>query len=94
MSIRRGNNTYIQDHDFLRFGPPKAAPRWRLVHMFSEWHHRAGAQLGGELADPTARFRDLGADYQSTRIATECRIRSHIAQLTALGYRIPVEPAA
>ena len=46
------------------------------------------------LADPTARFRDLGSDYHTTRINTERRVRNHIAQLTALGYHVTVEPAA
>ena len=46
------------------------------------------------LADPTARFRDLGSDYHTRRIDLERRIRNHIAQLAALGYRVSVEPAA
>ena len=46
------------------------------------------------LNDPTARFRDLGPDYHTTRINTERRIRNHIAQLTAMGYRVTLEPAA
>src|SRR6476619_2654155 len=40
------------------------------------------------LADPLARFHDLGPDYLARRM------RNHIAQLTALGYRVTVEPAA
>ena len=44
---------------------------------------------------PTAtRFRDLGADFHTNRIATERRLRNHIAQLTAMGYRVTIEPAA
>ena len=31
------------------------------------------------LADPTARFHDLGADYHTNRIDTERRTRNHIA---------------
>jgi transposase len=46
------------------------------------------------LADPTARFHDLGADYHTNRIVTQRRVRNHIAQLTALGYRVTLEPAA
>jgi len=46
------------------------------------------------LANPAARFRDLGADYHTTRIAIERRLRNHIAQLNAMGYRVTVEPAA
>jgi transposase len=46
------------------------------------------------LSDPTARFHDLGPDYHTNRIATERRMRNHIAQLTAMGYRVTLEPAA
>ena len=46
------------------------------------------------LADPTARFHDLGADYHTSRIITERKLRNHIAQLAALGYRVTLEPAA
>lgn len=46
------------------------------------------------LADPGARFRDLGPDYHTRRVDTERRLRNHIAQLAAMGYRVCVEPAA
>ena len=46
------------------------------------------------LTDPLARFRDLGSDYHNSRINTERRMRNHIAQLTAMGYRVTIEPAA
>ena len=46
------------------------------------------------LANPITRFRDLGPDYHTTRIAIERRLRNHIAQLTAMGYRVTLEPAA
>ena len=46
------------------------------------------------LANPTARFRDLGADYHTNRIAIQRRIRNHLAQLTAMGYHVTLEPAA
>jgi len=46
------------------------------------------------LANPATRFRDLGADFHTNRIATERRLRNHIAQLTAMGYRVTIEPAA
>ena len=46
------------------------------------------------LADPSARFHDLGADYYTGRIITERKLRNHIAQLAALGYRVTLEPAA
>ena len=46
------------------------------------------------LTDPFARFCDLGADYHTSRINTERRMRNHIAQLTAMGYRVTLEPVA
>jgi transposase len=46
------------------------------------------------LSNPAARFRDLGADYHTNRVATQRRIRNHIAQLTAMGLRVSIEPAA
>ena len=46
------------------------------------------------LNDPTARFRDLGADYHTTRINTERRTRNYVTQLMAMGYRVTLEPAA
>lgn len=46
------------------------------------------------LADPDARFRDLGSDYYTNRVVTERKLRNHIAQLAALGYRVTLEPAA
>jgi transposase len=46
------------------------------------------------LADPDARFHDLGSDFYDTRIDPERRKRSHIRQLQALGYTITIEPAA
>ena len=46
------------------------------------------------LADPLARFRDLGSDYHNSLINAERRMRNHIAQLTAMGYRVTLEPAA
>ena len=36
------------------------------------------------MADPNARFHDLGPDYHTTRIATQRKLRSHINQLAAL----------
>jgi transposase len=46
------------------------------------------------LSDPTARFHDLGPDYHTSRVATERKIRNHIAQLTAMGFHVTVQPAA
>jgi transposase len=46
------------------------------------------------LADPTARFHDLGAGFYDTRIGPEPAKRNHIRQLEALGYKVTLEPAA
>ena len=46
------------------------------------------------LADPTARFHDLGADYHASRIDTGRKTRSLLRQLEALGHKVTLEPAA
>jgi transposase len=46
------------------------------------------------LADPTARFHDLGADYYTSRIDKDRMTRNHIRQLQALGYSVTLTPAA
>jgi transposase len=46
------------------------------------------------LADPTARFHDLGADYHTTRIDTGRKTRSLVRQLEALGHTVSLQPAA
>lgn len=46
------------------------------------------------LADPAVRYQDLGADHYVNRTDTQRRVRNHLSQLAALGYRVTVEPAA
>jgi transposase len=46
------------------------------------------------LADPTARFQDLGAGFYDSRINAERAKRNHIRQLEALGYKVTLQPAA
>jgi transposase len=46
------------------------------------------------LADPDARFHDLGAGFYDTHINTERRKRNHVRQLEALGYKVTLQPAA
>jgi transposase len=43
------------------------------------------------LADPTVRFHDLGADYHTTRIDQNKKIRNHVRQLQALGFTVTLE---
>ncbi|MFJ2033156.1 IS110 family transposase [Streptosporangium sp. NPDC087985] len=46
------------------------------------------------LADPTARFSDLGADYYANRIDKGKKARNHIRQLEALGFTVTLTQAA
>jgi transposase len=46
------------------------------------------------LADPNARFCDLGAGFYGTRLNADRAKRNHIRQLEALGYKVTLEPAA
>jgi transposase len=46
------------------------------------------------LADPTARYHDLGADYYASRIDKAKKARNHIRQLEALGFTVTLAPAA
>ena len=46
------------------------------------------------LADPSARYHDLGPDHYLARTDTQRRVRNHLSQLAALGYRVTVEAVA
>jgi transposase len=46
------------------------------------------------LADPAARYRDLGAGYHASRLDTGKKVRNHIHQLEALGYTVTLTNAA
>jgi transposase len=46
------------------------------------------------LADPNARFCDLGAGFYDTRLNADRAKRNHVRQLEALGYKVTLEPAA
>jgi transposase len=46
------------------------------------------------LADPEARFNDLGADFYDTRIGPDRKKRNHVRQLEALGDKVTLEPVA
>jgi transposase len=45
------------------------------------------------LADPAARYRDLGPAYHASRIDQDRKARNHIRQLEALGYFVTLSPA-
>jgi transposase len=46
------------------------------------------------LADPQARYHDLGAGFYDTRVNAERAKRNHVRQLEALGYTVTLQPAA
>jgi transposase len=46
------------------------------------------------LADPAARYHDLGPDYHTSRIDKAKKARNHIRQLEALGFTVTLAPAA
>src|SRR5262249_40599649 len=46
------------------------------------------------LSDPQARYQDLGPDFYDTHTSTSRKIRTHVRQLQALGYKVTLEPAA
>ncbi len=46
------------------------------------------------LADPNARFIDLGSDFYDRRVDKERRTRDLVRQLMALGHQVSLSPAA
>jgi transposase len=42
------------------------------------------------LADPAARYRDLGPDWHATHVNRDKKIRNHIRGLQALGLTVTV----
>lgn len=46
------------------------------------------------LADPTARFADLGSDFYDHRVNKDRRTRDLVRQLMALGHNVTLNPAA
>ncbi len=46
------------------------------------------------LADPDARFTDLGYGYYQARTDKDRKLRNHIRQLQALGMDVTITPAA
>src|SRR5512132_2480685 len=68
-----------------RIGKLKALVAIARSIMMIVWHL---------LADPTARFHDLGADYYANRIDTTRKTRNLVRQLEALGHKVTLQPAA
>ncbi len=45
------------------------------------------------LADPAARFTDLGPGYYQARTDTDRKLRNHIRQIQALGFDVTLTKA-
>jgi transposase len=45
------------------------------------------------LADPDARFTDLGPGYHQARTDTDRKLRNHIRQIQALGFTVTLTKA-
>jgi len=46
------------------------------------------------LGDDNAQFRDLGPDYYDSRVNLNRKMRNHVRELQALGYKVTLETAA
>jgi len=68
-----------------RRGPAKAQVAIARSLLIIIWHL---------LADPTARYTDLGPDYVASRTSQASKIRNHVRQLQALGLEVTLTPAA
>ena len=66
-----------------RRGPAKAQAATARSLLVIIWHL---------LADPTARYTDLGPDHYTRRTSTDKKIRSHVRQLQALGLTVTLTP--
>jgi transposase len=68
-----------------RRGKPKALVAVARSILVIVWHL---------LADPTARFHDLGPDYHTTRFNADRKIRNLVRQIEALGHTVTLQPVA
>ena len=46
------------------------------------------------LAQPAARYTDLGPGFYDHRVSHSRKTRNHVRQLEALGYKVTLQPAA
>ena len=68
-----------------RIGPNKAKCAVARSILVIVWHL---------LADPTARYHDLGADWHQRKAGRDKKLRSHIRQIQALGFNVTITPVA
>jgi transposase len=84
----RGKDTFLSERYrrlVKRRGKSKALVAVARSILVIIWHL---------LADPTARYHDLGADFHERRINTTRKINSLVRQLEALGHTVTLQPAA
>jgi len=84
----RGNGTFLSARYrrvVKRRGKGKALVAVARSILVIVWHL---------LADPTARFQDLGSDFYDRRVDTTRKINSLVRQLEALGHTVTLQPAA
>ena len=87
-SAARGKTTFLSERYrrlVKRRGKGKALVAVARSILVIIWHL---------LADPTARFHDLGADFHDRRVNTTRKINSLVRQLEALGHTVTLQPAA
>ncbi|RZU48295.1 transposase [Krasilnikovia cinnamomea] len=84
----RGKNTFLSERYrrlVKRRGKGKALVAVARSILVIVWHL---------LADPAARFHDLGADFYDRRVNTARKTNSLIRQLEALGHTVTLQPTA
>jgi transposase len=83
----RGKHTFLSERYrrvVKRRGKGKALVAVARSQLVIIWHL---------LADPTARFHDLGADFHDRHINTNRKINSLVRQLEALGHTVTLQPS-
>lgn len=86
-TIARGKDTFLSERYrrlVKRRGKGKALVAIARSLLVIIWHL---------LADPAARFHDLGADYHDRRTNTTRKINNLVRQLEALGHTVTLQPA-
>lgn len=87
-TVARGNGTFLSERYrrlVKRRGKAKALVAVARSILVIVWHL---------LADPTARYHDLGADFHERRLNTTRKINSLVRQLEALGHTVTLQPTA
>ena len=83
-----GTNTFLGERYARiarRRGPARAQVAVARSILVIVWHL---------LADPQARYADLGPGHYQRKTDKNKKIRSHVRQVEALGYQVTLTPAA